>query len=351
MTERNLIEKSVFSTELLPVEQRYDAWRESIGTLFDVAPPSSQTSEKFNSKLTNYLLDGQVMFSRCETSAQRFERGSLRNAEDGLDYYLIQTHLSGGQDVRRGSKENNSSVGSLMVIDLADKHVAEASDFSHLTLVVPRPLLAPMLKRPDSQEGRVLSAESPLVTFAIEHMKTLDRVAGSMTREEASVTIEPSLKLIASALNGSVESVEDGAASIARASLMRAKTEIEAQLHRGNISVESICRRLGFSRASLYRLFKPYGGIQAYIRERRLVRCAEELVSAKFATRHIHDIAFSWGFNSEAHFSRTFKKRFGETPSDIRRSPSRLKRTASGGIVGNVGDRNYEQWLKETLRH
>jgi AraC-like DNA-binding protein len=40
--------------------------------------------------------------------------------------------------------------------------------------------------------------------------------------------------------------------------------------------------------------------------------------------KSITQIAFSWGFNNAAHFSRCFKTRFGATPSDYRQSNGAL---------------------------
>ena len=34
--------------------------------------------------------------------------------------------------------------------------------------------------------------------------------------------------------------------------------------------------------------------------------------------RRIYDIAFGWGFSSEAHFSRIFRRAFGMSPTEVR---------------------------------
>ena len=302
----NAISKSQFSTTRLPTDQRFDIWRESISALFDVTPPVRAAADGFDASLTSFLLNDQIMFSRCETKAQRFERDSLRASKDGLDHFLIQTHLKGGQEVRRGRHHSEADVGDLLIIDLAKRHVAETSDFSHLTLVVPRPLLAPYLRRPDSQEGRVL--------------------------------------------NGSADDVENAAAAAASL-LHRAKSEIERNLASPDLSVSTLCSAVGLSRAGLYRLFAPYGGVRAYIQDRRLRRAAADLVSLRHHQKYVYDIAFNWGFASEAHFSRAFKARFGMSPKDARD----LGRTgvdldAQMSDTPQIGDRDYEIWLSQTLK-
>lgn len=344
------LKKSTFSTKKLPHTERFDAWQESISAIFDVSQSPLDSGDNFNARLDSYLIDDQLMVSRCKTVAQRFERSARRNAEDGLDYYLIQTHLTGGQETKRGTKVNRSRPGDLLVIDLADTHVAETMDFEHLTLVVPRQLLAPMLNRPDSQEGRVLNAADPLTRLAVSHIKMLGSVLSDVNEEDAASLIEPTLGIIASALNGTTATVENAPRAAATSLLTRAKMQIENNLHRHELSAEAVCGLMQISRASVYRLFEPYGGVRAYIQERRLRRAASDLTYIHNAQRPIYDIAFHWGFTSEAHFSRAFKRRFGATPRDFRkqRDPSFAHPTTIP--IERVGDRNYEQWLGETLK-
>ena len=79
----------------------------------------------------------------------------------------------------------------------------------------------------------------------------------------------------------------------------------------------NLCRRLGLSRSSLHRLFEQEGGVQAFIRERRLE--AARLALGDPANREpIYAIAERLGFSDAAHLSRLFRERFGQSPSDFR---------------------------------
>ncbi len=59
--------------------------------------------------------------------------------------------------------------------------------------------------------------------------------------------------------------------------------------------------------------------VAAAIRRFRLDRCREELEDRRQRARSITEIAFRWGFNDSAHFSRVFKARFGMSPRAVRR--------------------------------
>lgn len=55
-----------------------------------------------------------------------------------------------------------------------------------------------------------------------------------------------------------------------------------------------------------------------FMREQWLQKCAGELRGLDPTSRSVTDIAFSWGVNSSAHFSRLFSERFGVTPREYR---------------------------------
>lgn len=340
--------RSCFNTTDLPQLQRFDVWQGSIASLFDVELHNENQQRRFDTRMTSYLVNDQIIVSRCATAGQRFERNSLKVATDNLDYYMLQTHLTGTQQVRRGKQNLHVKPGDLLVIDLAETHEGVTSDFDQLTIIVPRHLLAPHLLHPDSQEGRVLSAEQPLAQMAVSHMKMLFELMGSFSEDEAVHAMNPMVALMASALNGSADTVEKGKESIDANRCQQVRMLIEQQLAE-KICVQDICEKFGISRAKLYRMFEPYGGISAYIQERRLRHCAHALVSPEQVKRHIYDIAYRHGFTSEAHFSRAFRARFGTSPSEVRGAYlDRLKRTADPAF--NVADRMYETWVTDTMR-
>lgn len=348
------LETSRFYTSALPAEQRFYAWRDSISVIFKVSLSRTAPSGDFDASLYSYLINGQCMITRCDTTAQRFERSEMDLAQDGLDHYLIQAMISGTQRIQKGGQECLFTPGSLLIIDLGANHKAITSDFSNLSLVVPRPLLAPLLNRPDSQASRILTPEQPLVKLAYKHLLTLFEIAGQLPSAQASRLLQPTLSLFAAAINGSTESDEKSQSNIARSLLMRARAEIERNLHL-DLSVDWYCARLGISKSALYRLFEPSGGVRAYIQERRLQRSAQMLVSPEHAHLHIYEIAFSLGFKSEAHFSRAFRQRFSNSPTEVRESglttfASPRLHTEPEWFDNKVGDRTYEQWLASTLK-
>jgi AraC-like DNA-binding protein len=78
-----------------------------------------------------------------------------------------------------------------------------------------------------------------------------------------------------------------------------------------------LCRLVGMSRSSLYRLLESEGGVARYIQRQRLFE-AQAALSDPATTQSIGAIAEDLRFADAASFSRIFKHEFGYTPSKAR---------------------------------
>src|SRR5690606_2978134 len=85
--------KSSFSTQNYVSGQRYDAFHDTIGVIFDVSSPEKK-AEEFYANMTSHLL-GDCLFVDCQTVGQRFERPKGKIARDGVDHFVLQIFLHG----------------------------------------------------------------------------------------------------------------------------------------------------------------------------------------------------------------------------------------------------------------
>ena len=109
-----------------------------------------------------------------------------------------------------------------------------------------------------------------------------------------------------------------GRPSLDQAFLQRVRAAVEHHLDDGEFSVESLSTEVGMSRTQLHRKLKALTGQAAsdFIRSTRLHR-AHALLQAQVAT--VSEVAYQVGFNNPAHFSTSFSKQFGYTPSEVRK--------------------------------
>jgi len=59
-------------------------------------------------------------------------------------------------------------------------------------------------------------------------------------------------------------------------------------------------------------------GLRFNVWRERLERCRRDLGCAELSHLSVTEIAFSWGFQHQAHFSRVFRNHFNVSPSSCR---------------------------------
>lgn len=93
---------------------------------------------------------------------------------------------------------------------------------------------------------------------------------------------------------------------------------VESHLADSDLKIDKICTSLGLSRAQLYRKMKALTGysMNDFIKEVRLKRAAQLLQSKNLT---ISETAYTVGFNDPEYFRKSFKQKFGVSPSAFAR--------------------------------
>lgn len=103
------------------------------------------------------------------------------------------------------------------------------------------------------------------------------------------------------------------------ATVYRLKNYLLMHLRDPDLSMPQAAAAMGISaRYARQLLADEQTSFRSYIQGQRLDRCRRDLTDPRHATRNVGDVAFAWGFNDLAHFSRIFKQRFGVSPRDCR---------------------------------
>lgn len=338
-----LIETSYFNTRGIAPAGRFAAWRENIGVVFDVSAHDEKSEERFSAHVESFLLDG-IVINHCKLGAQRFSRSAGRIARDGIDHYQIHIFLRGSVEMECGARSARAKAGDFVVLDHADTFSSQTTDYEILNLFIPRRRLAPLLKSPDSVHGHVFDSCSSAGRLLRDYIVSLCRVSGSLSLTEAPAAAQPLVELVALAMNGSRVAAEEPPAIADHALLLKAQVFIKENLSLPSLGPELVAHAVGVSRARLYRLFEPCGGIACYVREMRLRRAFTDLASPASNHRQIADIAYAWGFADAAHFSRCFRARFGVSPSCIRSSQYSAN-PAEVRVSSEFGDTKYAFWI------
>ena len=334
---------SHFSVKDLPRRHRFEEWRESISCIFEVEATSDVRQENFKASVDGHLLDA-VMLAETSSRQQTWHRSRQRIAADGMDHYMIQLFSDGNMATDQGDTGGVAPKGGLVVFDLAREAKSATNDFTNVSLILPREMVAPFLHAPDDQHLRYLSPEEPLVRLLHNQITTLRSIAPDMTTAQAAEVVPHVAGLVSACLNGTVQGSQSTRTGIPLATITLVKKIIESRLGDNRLSPAEVARHAGVSRSRLYEIFEADGGVAKYIKTRRLRAVARQLADPALAHRPIYDVALACGFENAAAFARAFRAQFDQSPREYRESAKTLRRV---DLSRRDTVENYEAWLHE----
>ncbi|MGJ5178126.1 helix-turn-helix domain-containing protein [Bradyrhizobium oligotrophicum] len=305
-----------FSAEQMDTETNIAAWREATSTFFEVDELAAGETAPFRADVLSYAL-GPVLLGSARASGQRFRRSAETIARSGIDHIILQLYVKGGYEGIAGASPIRVEAGDLCVLDLAQTLETRAAAFENITMVVPRPMFDARLLQVGDLHGLVLPRHGALAPLLARHLGALLDYAPRMSVDECQAAVDGTVSLISACLRGELERRDADRSVTADVSLLRIRQYIEAQLASADLSADAVALHFGLSRASLYRLFAPIGGIADYIRSRRLHRAFFDLAGGARNVR-ISEVARRWQLGTDAHFTRLFKTAYGITPSAAR---------------------------------
>lgn len=341
MQPDDLIPNTQFSTQDLTASEKYSAWRESIACIFDVDADRETRDEDFYASVNAYLL-GDFFLGETSTRGQKFHRTESTIAADGMDHFMVQVYTEGSNalDVKQDIKIQRQ--GGIVVYDLAKTAKTITSDFTNLSLIIPRNKIDDLLEVNSSSHLRFLPSEQPLTKLLHDNIKLLYDLAPKLTNRQA-MTLAPNiLNLVVANLNDALETGTDITVGSSSALKIAAKDLIVKRLTDHDLDADQLAQQLGVARSKLYRAFEDQGGVMNFVRGRRLRLAAEFLTHKDFKHLRINEVAWRSGFGNATTFTRAFREHFGVSPRDYRAQSVTLQ-TASHVETALSG--SYGSWL------
>jgi AraC family transcriptional activator of tynA and feaB len=155
-----------------------------------------------------------------------------------------------------------------------------------------------------------------LLNFAISHCETLDVGSRERLGTTAMCLINKVLYHASSPQHTERSPKPRRCTGLAALHRQRIEKFIHENLRDPELSVAKIAEELGISTRYVHKLYEGESvQLMQRVLSQRLCECQRDI--AQRGSRSISEIAYSWGFNSTAHFSRAFKQRFGVRPSDL----------------------------------
>jgi len=271
----------------------------------------------FGTISTNHL--ASIQFSEVYSTSQHVIRSYRQIAKSTEEYFLVSFQLSGEGVVKQNGRIANLSRGDWAIYDSTQPYELLFKDrFKQMVLQIPKRLLISRLPLLEDMTALTIAGNTGLGKVTTDFIQSTNQqialIPSPLSAQLASTTID----LLVTSLNESCLNSER-TSRCRTIKTIEIKSFVREQLSNPKLSAEMIADASNYSRTYLYSLFqKEELTISQYIKNLRLEKCRQELSLDLPNLRSITEIAFSWGFNDSAHFSRSFKKKFGFSPRAYR---------------------------------
>ena len=295
-----------------------EGWREVLDRTyvpFD-AMPAPAAGERFDVRSVRRRIgDLALVDYQCGRGFGRRGRTEISATPGDLLGFMVLRH--GRVALNLDGRSLLLSPGQAAVWDGARRGSFEAlTPIAKRTLIVPRERLGAVLPPYERVLARSLRADTPQMRLLTGYLETLAGLAPTLDLAGQAAASDAALELVRGALGESLESDSQGL----RAGLLaQVPRYIEEHLSNPDLDPAMIASAHAVSVRTLHQAFEETGeSVSALIRRRRLERCRDDLL-AQPATS-VTEVAFRWGFRDGSHFSRLFRRRFGESPRSLRAS-------------------------------
>lgn len=257
------------------------------------------------------------MLSRMQASRSTAMR------TDGNDDIVISfvEHGMGLIDPGKVEVEVQPGQAAFTALDRPIKIVTPQPRNDFLTLHIARRALMPLVSSIDDRITKMPSLSRPGLQLLRRYALGLfeETAPGA---EMAGLAARHLVELAAQAIGPTADGAHAASAGGVRAArLASAKAIVLATLENPRLSAATVAVRLGVSRRYLDMLFEGEGvSFSEFLMEQRLAKAFRALTDERRGDHRILDIAYEVGFGDIGTFNRAFRKRFGQTPTETRRS-------------------------------
>ncbi|MBV6635963.1 MAG: helix-turn-helix domain-containing protein [Mameliella sp.] len=265
---------------------------------------------------------GEVRLTHVRAAAQRVRRTQTSIAHCPEDKLLFSIQKAGRCNVVQDGRVAALTPGDFALYDTTRPYeLIFDEDFSQYVVALPGSVLRPHLLAPEGLTARRIPGASSIgraVLNAIESVALNDEDLETDMARPMEEALRGLLAAGVLSLPGACAMPGKTAGSARRAMI---KAYALRHLRDPDLGVGSIAAAHGVDASTIHRAFDPEEEtLSRWIWGQRLENALRDLRDPVQARRTLTDIAFSWGFNDMAHFSRAFKARFGQSPRAARRS-------------------------------
>jgi acetamidase/formamidase/AraC-like DNA-binding protein len=321
-----------FTSESYAQDDRPEAWRDVLGAV-GLQPASASAFYDGHATASHRNAVG-VALTRISAGSQGIS--ALSQANEDLPIALLP--IEDGVVLRQGATHRIVPVGHLLLLPRSGNwRVVFQRDMRAIVLSVGSDALHGRITgKSGLGEARVVAPGGLAGVFS-RMLEATARTLETLSDPEWSAIAQSLVELLLTLVHGlSAPTVDANNTATQAAILHRICRTIERRLDEPELSPARVALAEGISERYLQKLFEAVGdNFTHYVRERRLLRAWADLSNPAEIHQSISEIAYRYGFGDSAHFSRTFRHRFGLPPREFRQQE--VERMAAPSVVEQRG--------------
>ena len=309
------------STQDVTEKERLEYWIDMICDEFVQLDCSTEQKTDFKGELRGCELDN-IRVSEVGASRQHVTRSKKQIAKSTESEFLLSLQLEDVGVVNQDGRIARLHPGDFALYDSTRPYTLHFDrPFRQIVLQIPYDSLAEQFLRPENITARRVSARTAVGALTSQFIQSVAGRVDVLSAQERAAINHYIIELIALAM-GSMSSLRelDGQSVARTAMLERIKQYIEINIRHPQLTPAQVAGHHHISERYQRMLFASTGTtLSRYIMDKRLELCREALENNALSDHGITQIAFSYGFNDGAHFSRKFRERYGVSPKEYRR--------------------------------
>jgi AraC-like DNA-binding protein len=309
-----------YSTGEAPPRDRLDVWRHLLSRKLVRAKVDPFSPAPFLAHVEMRVLpEARVGMGTVDASIMRRERDDIANDNDD---FLITVNLDGTFVATQRHGEHALGAGDAVLINCAEQGTyIRPSRGGLLCVRVPRAALVGSVSNLDDAMSRVIRRDVGALRLLTTYGRYLCDVHTPLDSAELRRAVtEHLVDLAALAIGATRDAAAMARGRGARVARLRAiQEDVIDHLGRSDLSVAAVAARHHITPRQVQRLFESEGiTFSDYLLEQRLNRALDILRDERLVRATINSVAYQCGFGEISYFNRTFRRRFGATPTEIR---------------------------------
>jgi AraC-like DNA-binding protein len=264
-----------------------------------------------------------LQLSQVTASPQVVRRTAAKIARASEDYFLVSIQTQGEGVISQDGRAARLQPGDFALYDSTRPYELRFdAPFQQYVLRLPGPSLRTALRDTQALTASTVCGGRGAGHLMIGMIQTLAADINTLAPASAHAVAESVTQILIAGLSALPAARQPPVSHLTAYHREQIKACAMARLRDPALTVASIAAALRLSTSTLHRawLGQPCS-IAEWIWAQRLDAARSDLCNPSLAARSVSEIAFSWGFNDAAHFSRAFRARFACAARDMRARP------------------------------